>query len=149
LSVASAAESKRKPAPSAPITARKPTQRSRVTNGNELLPDVDGRSPTARRYRDLCASIAQDLGGADHLSEAKSQLVRRFAALSVQAEIMEASLVDGRAIDISEYSQLTSTLVRVAARIGINRLARDVTPATLQDYMRARRAEAEQREEAD
>ena len=85
-------------------SVQKPTVRSRVTNGRQILAGIDQRSPNARRYRDLVALVAADQGGLDHCSEAKLQLIRRFAALSVQAEAMEAQLANGAAIDITEYS---------------------------------------------
>src|SRR5262245_55027813 len=68
----------RMPAESLALTLRKPTARSRVTNGQEWLPNVDQRTAVARRYRDLIAQIASDQGGADRMSEARLQLVRRF-----------------------------------------------------------------------
>ena len=139
----------RSPAPSPNTTrrqpaasVRKPTVRSRVTNGADILAGIDQRSAVARRYRDLVAAVAADMGGVDHCSEARLQLIRRFAALSVQAEAMEAQLANGADIDITEYSQLTSTLVRVVARLGINRIARNVTPA-LRDYLEEREREVE------
>jgi hypothetical protein len=64
----------------------------------------------------------------------------------VQAEMMEAALVDGKPVDIGEYATLVSTLTRVATRIGINRIARNITP-TLKDYVEHRRAEAEAEED--
>jgi hypothetical protein len=69
------------------------------------------------------------------MAEARLQLCRRFAACSVLAEAMEARLVNGEELDIGEYSQLTSTMVRVAQRIGINRTPKDITPNPL-DYAR-------------
>jgi hypothetical protein len=112
--------------------------RSRVTNGADILAGIDGRSEAARRYRDL---------GGIALSEARMQLVRRFAATAVLAEATEARLVNGEVIDVTEYSQLSSTLVRLATRIGLDRVPRDITPATLSDYVAARRAEAEAAEQ--
>jgi hypothetical protein len=38
---------------------------------------VDGRSVTARRFKDLYEDIAADLGGLDQLSEGQRQLIRR------------------------------------------------------------------------
>lgn len=103
--------------------------RSRVTNGSEILPGVvDQRSAPARRYRDLVSLIVADQGGMEHMSESRLQLVRRFAAQSVQAEVMEAKLANGGVIDVAEHSLLCSTLVRLAQRIGIERVPRDVTP---------------------
>jgi hypothetical protein len=110
--------------------------RSRVSNGHDLLPDVDGRSVMARRYRDITNAILVDQGGADRCSESRTQLIRRFAAAAVLAEQLEARLVNGEQIDIAEHATLSSTLVRLAQRIGIDRIARDVTPS-LADYLRA------------
>ena len=124
------------------LTERKRTARSKVTNGSNLLPGIDGRSPTARRYRDIVAALATDQGGADRLSEARVQLIRRFAAAAVLAEGMEARLVSGEAIDIAEHALLCSTLVRVAQKIGINRIPKNVTP-TLSQYLESNCNESE------
>jgi hypothetical protein len=129
---------------------RKSHGRSRVSNGRDVLPDVDGRSVIARRYRDILAALASDQGGADHMSEARVQLCRRFAALAVQAEQMESALARGEPIDLQQHALLASTLVRLASRIGIDRVPRDVTP-TLHDYLAryvaARPADAAEGEE--
>jgi len=108
--------------------------RSRITNGADILPGVDGRSLIARRYRDIISAIIVDQGGAGQLAEARQQLIRRFAAASVLAEEMEARLANGQQVDISEHSTLSSTLVRLASRIGIDRIARTFTP-TVGDYI--------------
>lgn len=114
----------------------KPTAASRVTNGRAILSDCDGRSKLARRYRDICRAIMADQGGIDRLSETRQQLIRRFAMLSVQAEEMEARLVQGGTVDLAEQSLIASTLVRLATRIGIDRRAKNVTP-TLREYLEA------------
>ena len=109
--------------------------RSRITNSNgELLPDIDGRSIIARRYRDIISAILVDQGGADQCSESRTQLIRRFAAAAVLAEQMESRLANGEQIDIQEHATLSSTLVRLAQRIGIDRVAKDITPS-LDQYL--------------
>ena len=113
--------------------ARKSHARSRVS-GRDVLPDVDGRSIIARRYRDISSAIFIDLGGVEHCSESKQQLVRRFAACSLIAEQMEAALARGEKFDIAEHAQLSSTLVRLSMRIGVDRQARDITP-TLREIL--------------
>jgi hypothetical protein len=113
---------------------RKPEARSRVTNGGDVLPGVDGRSVIARRYHDIASQILVDQGGADCCSESRKQLVRRFAAAAVLAEQMEARLAKGENIDVGEHALLVSTLVRVAQRIGIERRSKNVTP-TVRDYL--------------
>lgn len=122
------------------LASRKAAARSRVTNGRELLPGIDGRSATARRYRDILAALATDQGGTDHLSEARAQLCRRFAAAAVLAEGMEARLAAGEIIDLAQHALLSSTLVRLAQRIGVDRRARDITPS-LRDYLNKKGAE--------
>jgi hypothetical protein len=145
---ASAALAARKPAASAAPAPRKPQAASRVTNGADILPGVDGRSQIARRYRDITAALAADMGGAARMSEARGQLVRRFAAAAVMAEEMEARLANGEPIDIAQHALLASTLVRLASRIGIDRVPKDVTP-TLSQYLEAKQAAAERAHQDD
>jgi hypothetical protein len=117
-------------------TPRKAQARSRVTNGKDLLPGIDGRSAVARRYQDLIASLTSDAGGEGQLSKARRQLIRRFAALAVLAESIEAQLAMGETVDLAEHCTISSTLVRLATRLGINRHARVITP--LRDYLEAK-----------
>lgn len=123
-----------KPPDSRSNAGRKAYARSRVSNGRDVLPDVDGRTGVARRYRDIASAVLIDQGGPELCSESRKQLIRRFAAAAVLAEQLEAQLVRGEAIDIQEHALLCSTMVRVAQRIGINRVARNVTP-TVDQYL--------------
>jgi hypothetical protein len=50
-----------------PRADRKGYARSRLTNGKDLLPNIDGRSLIARRYRDIYSAIAADPGRARSL----------------------------------------------------------------------------------
>jgi hypothetical protein len=109
-------------------TRVRPQARRPPRNGTALLPDIDGRSAIARRFKDITSRILADQGGADQCSETRLQLVRRFAAAAVLAEQMESRLANGEQIDIQEHALLCSTLTRLAQRIGIELRARDVTP---------------------
>ena len=91
----------------------------------------------ARRYRDISSQIAADQGSLDRCSEVRLQLIRRFAAASVLAEMMEARLANGERIDVTEHALLASTLVRIARQIGINRIAKTVP--TLSQYLSSSR----------
>lgn len=110
--------------------------RSRVSNGAVILPGVDGRSALARRFRDIAGQITTDLGGADRMSEVKCQLVRRFAGAAALAEQLEAKVANGQPIDISEHSALTSSLVRIANKIGVTRSMKKLPD--LRDYVEGR-----------
>jgi hypothetical protein len=98
--------------------------RSRVSNGKDILPDCDGRSVVARRYRDISSAIVQDQGGPEQCSESRLQLIRRFAACAVLAEQAEARLANGKPIDIQAHCTLASTMVRISSRIGVDRVPR-------------------------
>jgi hypothetical protein len=113
--------------------------RSRVTNGKEYLPGIDGRTLVARRMRDIAGLIAFDLGGADRMSEIKAQLVRRFAGASALAEQLEARIARGETVDIAEHAALTSSLVRIANKVGITRAMKKVP--TLDEYLAGKSAE--------
>jgi len=52
----------------------------------------------------------------------------------VLAEELEARLARGEPVDIAEHALLSSTLVRLAQRIGLERRARNITPS-LSEYL--------------
>ena len=129
------------------MRSRRKQARSAVSNGRDVLPNVDGRSTVARRYRDICSAVLVDQGGEDRCSESRKQLIRRFAAASVLAEQMESRLANGEQIDIAEHATLSSTLVRLAQRIGIDRIAKDV-PLSFRDRLQLEFGNAEDGSEA-
>jgi hypothetical protein len=57
----------------------------------------------------------------------------------VQAEMLEARMVNGDAIDIATLCTLASTTVRLSQRLGLERRARNVTPSVGQ-YLATRTA---------
>jgi hypothetical protein len=57
----------------------------------------------------------------DRCSQIKLGLVRRLAATTVQAEMLEARMVNGEAIDIATLCTLASTTVRISQRLGLER----------------------------
>jgi hypothetical protein len=116
--------------------ARKLQARSAVTNHKDLLPGLDGRRAEARRFRDLVLSFISDMGGLDQCSEIKLGLVRRLAAATVQAELLEARMVNGETVDVATLCQLASTTVRIATRLGLERVSREVN-ATLGEVVRS------------
>ena len=117
--------------------------RSRVTNGALFVPingrPVDQRSAAARRYRDIYTTVCEDLGGPDHLSELQRQLARRCASLAVYCEEQESLLVDAgpEAVNIEQYLMACGTYGRLAAKLGLKRRPRDVTP-DFDDYVTAK-----------
>ena len=110
--------------------------RSAATNHRDLLPHVqDGRQKQARRFRDLVRSMISDAGGIEGCTEIRLGLIRRLAAATVLSEEIEGKAVNGEAVDIGTFCQLASTTVRLAQRLGIERIPRDVGE-TLGDLLR-------------
>ena len=122
--------------------ARKSHGRARATNTPNVLPGVDMRTLIGRRFSDICGAIIADQGGPDRCTEARLQLIRRFAASACLAEALEARLAQGERIDITEHALLCSSLVRLGQRIGLGRHAKDIVPS-LSAYLESRdKAEA-------
>jgi len=48
---------------------------------------------------------------------------------------MEAELANGKTINIAEHSQLSSTLTRLASRIGLDRASLNVSPPSVESYL--------------
>jgi hypothetical protein len=107
------------------MVSRAPRGRSEVTNGRQLFIDGDARLKVSRRFRDVLASIATDLGGVDRLSEGQKQIARRCAMLAVQCEILESAAVAGQPFDLDAYGQLTDRLGRAFQRLGLKRVMHD------------------------
>ncbi len=115
--------------PSNPFQKRSAYHSSRITKRVAAVIEGDGRLALPRRFRDLCAGIASDLGGAEHLSTIQLDLIRRYAGLAVLAEKLEADVINGREVALGEMILIASTLARLSRRIGLNRVAKDITPS--------------------
>jgi hypothetical protein len=102
---------------------RSRTIRSRITNGTDMLAGIDARSAPARRYRDLCQSLADDLGGAASLTTAQTALVRQAAAMLVQSEAFQSAILNGEIVDSEQLVRLSNSAVRILSRLGLKRKA--------------------------
>jgi hypothetical protein len=121
--------------PDRPEVVPRSRQKSRITNGSALLPDIDGRSPWIRRCKDIIAAHISDLGGEDNTSEAERSIIRRAAVLSVELERLELTFAQAGAADrasLDLYSRVASNLRRLLEAVGLERRSRDLTP-TLAD----------------
>ncbi len=123
---------RRRPCDAPEVTPRK--GRSRITNGNVLIPGVDGRSPWIRRCKDIIASHISDLGGIDNCSAAERSIVRRASVMTVELERLEAKFAkagEANADELDQYARVSANLRRLLEAVGLQRRARDVTTPTL------------------
>jgi hypothetical protein len=100
---------------------------------------LDGRSRARKQYDAIVFGIAQDLGGEDRLSTVQCELVEAFAGVAVWFKDLNARLLLGQQVDPSEIASAVNSMVKVASRIGVTRIARDITP-DLQTYLASREA---------
>jgi hypothetical protein len=120
--------------------ARSTRLRSRVTNGSKLVAGLDGRSAEARRYRDLVISYADDLGGADKITEAQRTLIGQVATLQIQSERVQATVLRGEQVNLEQLTRLANASTRILSRLGLKRERSDATP-DLAAYLAANHAE--------
>ncbi len=99
---------------------------SRVSNGSALFVEkIDGRTPWARRFRDLIELHLADLGGPDNVNEAQCALIRRIATLECECERLEGEfakpdrIAGAKALDL--YSRLSNTLRRLLDALHVDR----------------------------
>jgi len=126
------------------MTDRRPEQLSRVTNGALFPSEVDGRCAWPRRFRDLLDLHVSDLGGADLLSEAERQIVRRISTHEVELERLEATFAAAGAADpelLDLYIRASGSLKRLLDTIGLERRARPV-PTLSEELEKLREADA-------
>jgi hypothetical protein len=93
--------------------ARKAKGRSAVTNGGQL-PGVDGRSPEARRGRDILDRLIVEF---DITSEADMALARSYASQRVWSEQQEALLYNGETISGERLIRSANTQRRLYERL--------------------------------
>jgi hypothetical protein len=115
--------------------------RSRISNGSNILPGIDGRSVWVRRFRDLQKLHLSDLGGEDRASEAEKSIIRRAATITTELEYFELRFAlahqAGETPDIAYlelYQRLANSLRRLLEAVGVQRRPRDVT-LPLKDYL--------------
>jgi hypothetical protein len=123
------------------VEVAKPTKRrSHRATAPQLLDRrvLDGRTNAAKIYDGQVTAIEHDLGGPDRLSSIEHNLVEAFVGSYVVMNNLNTRMLLGQQIDFSEHAQAVSAMVKVASRLGIKRIARDVTVPTLNQYLALR-----------
>jgi hypothetical protein len=96
---------------------------------------LDGRTKARKQFDAIAEGIGADLGGSDRLSTVQRHLIEAFCGCAIVQQSINARILLGQPVDITEASSMASTLVRLASRIGLERKPHDVTPS-LSDLLR-------------
>jgi hypothetical protein len=87
---------------------------------------LDGRTNAAKAFDQLVVDIEADLGGHDQLSAIEVALIEAFAGAAVTLQHLNTQLALGQPIDLGQHAQCVGAMVRVAARLGLQRRAKTV-----------------------
>jgi hypothetical protein len=104
------------------ISERNPPDKGSVTNRRRLHRrgmdgGVDGRTRSARRFRDLFDSFAAQLGGIAGLTEADRSLARMAATLQLKSEEMQEAAAQGLEVDAEQLVRVANSLSRVLSKL--------------------------------
>jgi hypothetical protein len=117
-------------------TTAKPRRSHKATRPQLLVRSrLDGRTNAAKYFDRLVADIEADLAGRDQLSAIERQLIEAFAGAATTLQHLNTQLALGQPIDVSQHAQCVGAMVRVAARLGLARRAKDIGP-TLGELLR-------------
>jgi hypothetical protein len=97
---------------------------------------LDRRSLASKTFDALVEQVTADLG--NDLSAIETRLVESFAGVSVMVDNLNTQMLLGKDIDVTVLCQLSSTMVRIASRLGLRRRAKDVTTPQLAEYLDAK-----------
>jgi hypothetical protein len=118
------------------ISTRSKAHTGPVSTRSKLCRGVDGRSATARRFRDLAADFAADLGGT--LTTAEIALVRQAALVTLRSEAMLADTLNGATVATDDMVRATNATVRVMAALGALHHKRQPARKTLAQHLEER-----------
>lgn len=121
--------------------------RSRISNGQDLLPHVHAQSVWARTCRDSYAEILSDRGGADAVPFTVRSTAKHTAVLSVELDFLASKIGKIREEGGEPqphlhdlYTRLLNAERRQCEALGWDRVAKDVTPS-ISTYSRGGSAE--------
>jgi|SRR5579871_4330480 len=123
------------------VTGISSTNRSRVTNGSQLLIGVDGRSPRARRFRDLVRAYEAEF---EVTTELDRGLIRQAALLTLKSEQLQAAVVNGEAVDTEILTNLSGQIRRLLGDLRRKAALGQTASPSLQDHLLIAEAEGDE-----
>ena len=95
---------------------------------------LDQATEAARFFEKMVREIKIDLGGRHQTTRIADELICAFAGAATTLRYLNRQVMLGELseIDLSGYATIASTMLRIGARLGFHRLAKDVTPSLAQ-----------------
>lgn len=103
------------PVSSAALASKSSSHRSRITNGSAMLAGVDGRSTTARRFRDLVEALTAEQP--KPLTEAVRLQIRTAASLQVHVEELTSRMARGEVVSAEEMTRAANGAIRALSSL--------------------------------
>src|SRR5690348_3765226 len=112
---------------SVPVAHCRPTHQARTTNDPFRLMHVDGRSSTARRFKDVVRQTIEALGvPLSELSPVIAEQVRVIGLLTIRLEALQARALAGEVSNELELAivRVSNALARARWALGIGKRKR-------------------------
>ena len=87
---------------------------------------LDRRTRSRKQFDSIASGIATDLGGEDRLSTIQKCLIEGFCGAAMVAADLNAKLLLGEKIDAIAHAQVISIMVRIAARLPLGRVPKEL-----------------------
>ena len=94
---------------------------------------IDGRRSTTKRFRELVADFAADLGGEASLTAAEGALIRQAAVVTVAAEQLQVAVLNGVAVEMDDLVRSSNAVARILTTLGGLRRKRDPGHVPMRD----------------
>ena len=120
-----------------------PHRASHKANKPQLLTRarLDSRRGAVQAFDRHARAIQNDLGGADQLSAIQLDLIEAFVGEALVMANMNSKILLGQEVDLGLHALVAGAMCRLASRLGVKRVARDVTPPSLAAYLDAKAKE--------
>jgi hypothetical protein len=129
------------------MPADAPTLRTGNGHGKVRLltrSSLDGRTVAAKQFDAIAQGIAADLRseltGRARLSTVQRHLIEAFAGCAIVLQAINARILLGESVDISDQSQAASTLVRLASRLGVRPVVVEAIDEASPEWLRTLQA---------
>jgi hypothetical protein len=96
---------------------------------------LDGRRNAVATFDKHARDIQNDLGGYEALSAVQLALVEAFVGESLVMQTMNARIMLGEEVDLGLHALVAGAMCRLATRLGVKRLAKEINPPSLAVYL--------------